>query len=116
VNHACSTRDSPHKTLLNSSDRSEGSQRASRWGESLIAHVDGHRSVLNAYDTGREAETLLSSLNKSEGSQRAPRGGESLVARVNGYYSILDAYDAGKEAIWIHLSFRRRHARASPAT
>jgi hypothetical protein len=50
-------------------------------GESLVARVDGYRSVLNAYDTGREAETLLSSSDRSEGSQWAPRGGESLVTR-----------------------------------
>jgi hypothetical protein len=88
-----------HETLLNSLDRSEGSQRASRGGESLVAHVDGYRSVLNAYDTGKEAKTLLSSLNRSEGSQRVLRGGESLVVRVNGYRSILNTYDAGREAI-----------------
>jgi hypothetical protein len=68
VNHACSTRNSLHETLLSSSDRSEGSQRAPREGESLVDRVDGYRSILNAYDAGREAETLLNSLNRSEGS------------------------------------------------
>jgi hypothetical protein len=52
-------RDSLHETLLNSSDRSEGSQRAPRGGESLVVRVDvdGYRSILDAYDAGREAET-----------------------------------------------------------
>jgi hypothetical protein len=101
-------RDSLHETLLSSLDRSEGSQRAPRGGESLVVRVDvnGYRSILDASDAGREAETLLGSLNRSEGSQRALCGGESLVVRVNGYRSILDAYDTGREAIWIHLSFR----------
>jgi hypothetical protein len=94
-------RDSLYKTLLSSSDRSEGSRRASRGDKSLVVrvNVNGYRSILNASDAGREAETLLSSLNRSEGSQRASCGGESLVVRVNGYRSILDAYDTGKEAI-----------------
>jgi hypothetical protein len=94
-------RDSLHKTLLSSSDRSEGSQRAPREGESLIVrvNVDGYRSILNASDAGREAETLLNSLNRSEGSQLALYGGESLVVRVNGHRSILNAYNAGREAI-----------------
>jgi hypothetical protein len=94
-------RDSLHETLLSSSDRSKGSQRAPREDESLVVrvNVDGYRSILNASDDGREAETLLSSLNRSEGSQRALCGSESLVVRVDGYYSILNAYDTGKEAI-----------------
>jgi hypothetical protein len=101
-------RDSLHETLLSSSDRSKGSQRAPRGGESLVVrvNVDGYRSILNASDAGREAKTFLGSLNRSEGSQRAPCGGESLVVRVNGYRSILDAYDTGREAIWIYLGFR----------
>jgi hypothetical protein len=91
-------------------NRSEGSQRAPRGGESLVIRVkNNYRSILNAYDAGREAETLLSSLDRSKGSQRVPRGGESLVARVASNYSILNAYDAGREAFWIHLGF-------SPAT
>jgi hypothetical protein len=104
----CSTHDSLHETFLSSSDRSEGSQRAPRGGESLVVRVrvDGYRSILDAYDAGKEAETLLSSSDRSEGSQWAPCGGESLVVRVDGYRSILDAYDAGREAIWIHLGFR----------
>jgi hypothetical protein len=92
-------RDSLHKTLLNSLNRSEGSQRALCGGESLIVRVNGYCSILDAYDAGREAKTLLSSLNRSEGSQRALCGGESLIIRVNGHRSILDAYDAGREAI-----------------
>jgi hypothetical protein len=93
-------RDSLHETLLNSLNRSEGSQQAPCGGESLVVRVGGCRSILNAYDAGKEAETLLSSSDdRSEGSQRAPCGGESLVVRVNGYRSILDAYDAGREAI-----------------
>jgi hypothetical protein len=94
-------RDSLHKTLLSSSDRSEGSQRALCGGESLVVRVDvnGYRSILNAYDAGKEAETFLSSLNRSEGSQRALYGGESLIVRVNGHRSILNAYNAGKKAI-----------------
>jgi hypothetical protein len=48
-------RDSLHETLLNSLDRSEGSQRASRGGESLVVRVNGYRSILDAYDAGREA-------------------------------------------------------------
>jgi hypothetical protein len=67
VNSVRSTPDSLHETLLNSLDRSEGSQRAPRGGESLVVCVDGYRSILNAYDAGREAETLLSFLNRSEG-------------------------------------------------
>jgi hypothetical protein len=51
VQHAYSLR----KTLLSSSDRSEGSQRAPRGGESLVVLVDGYRSILDAYDAGREA-------------------------------------------------------------
>jgi hypothetical protein len=47
-------RDSLHKTLLSSSDRSEGSQRAPCEGESLVVRVDDYRSILNAYDAGRE--------------------------------------------------------------
>jgi hypothetical protein len=92
-------RDSLHETLLSSLNRSEGSQRASCGGESLVVRVNGCRSIPDAYDAGKEAETLLSSSDRSEGSQRAPCGGESLVVRVNGYHSIPDAYDAGKEAI-----------------
>jgi uncharacterized protein YktA (UPF0223 family) len=91
--------DSLRETLLNSSDRSEGSQRASRGGESLVAYINGYRSVLNAYDTGKEAETFLNSLNRFKSLQWALRGGKSLVARVNGYRSIFNAYDAGKEVI-----------------
>jgi hypothetical protein len=68
--HACSTRDSLHKTLLNSLNKSEGSQRASRGGESFVVRVNSYRSILNAYNAGREAEIFLSSLNRSEGSQR----------------------------------------------
>jgi hypothetical protein len=97
------------KTLLSSLNRSEGSQRALYKGESLVVRVkNNYRSILNAYDAGKEAKTLLSSLNKSEGSQRALYGGESLIIRVNSYRSILNAYDAGREAIWIYLGFRRR--------
>jgi hypothetical protein len=48
-------RDSLHETLLSSSDRSEGSQRAPCGGESLVVRVDGCRSILDAYDAGREA-------------------------------------------------------------
>jgi hypothetical protein len=92
-------RDSLHETLLSSSNRSEGSQRASCGGESLIVRVNDYRSILDAYDAGRETETLLSSLNRSEGSQRAPCGGESLIVRVDSYRSILNAYDAGRETI-----------------
>jgi hypothetical protein len=94
-------RDSLHETFLSSLDRSEGSQRAPRGGESLVVRVDvnGYRSILNASDAGREAETFLGSLNRSEGSQRALCGGESLVVRVNGYRSILNEYDTGREAI-----------------
>jgi hypothetical protein len=70
MNHACTTtittRDSSHKNFLSSLNRSEGSQRASRGDKSLIIRVNGYRSVLNAYDAGKEAETFLSSLNKSE--------------------------------------------------
>jgi hypothetical protein len=43
------------ETLLNSLDKSEGSQRASYEGESLIVRVNGYRSILNAYDTGKKA-------------------------------------------------------------
>jgi hypothetical protein len=92
-------RDSLHKTFLSSSDRSKGSQRASRGGESLIVRVNGCRSILNASDAGREAKTFLNSLNRSEGSQRALYRGESLIIRVNGYYSILNAYNTDKKAI-----------------
>jgi hypothetical protein len=53
VQHAYSLR----KTLLSSSDRSEGFQRASREGKSLIVRVNGYRSILNAYDVGREADS-----------------------------------------------------------
>jgi hypothetical protein len=111
-------RDSLHETFLSSLDRSKGSQRAPCGGESLVVRVDvnGYRSILDAYNAGKEAETLLSPLDRSEGSQRASCGGESLVVRVNGHRSILNAYDAGREAIWIHLCFRWRRARASPAT
>jgi hypothetical protein len=42
-------------TLLSSSDRSEGSQRAPCGGESPVVRVDSYRSILNAYDAGREA-------------------------------------------------------------
>jgi hypothetical protein len=42
------------ESLLNSLNRSEGSQRALYKGESLIARVNGYRSILNAYDAGRE--------------------------------------------------------------
>jgi hypothetical protein len=57
-------RDSLHETLLNSSDRSKGSQRAPRGGESLVVRVDvnGYRSILDASDAGREAETERSRL------------------------------------------------------
>jgi hypothetical protein len=48
-------RDSLHETFLSSLDRSEGSQRASRGDESLVVRVNGYRSILHAYDTGREA-------------------------------------------------------------
>jgi hypothetical protein len=92
-------RDSLHETLLSSLNRSKGSQRALCGGESLVVRVDGRRSILNAYDAGKEAKTLLSSLDRSKGSQRAPCGGESLIVRVDGHRSILNAYDAGKEAI-----------------
>jgi hypothetical protein len=69
MNPARSTRDLLHKTLLNSLNRSEGSQRASRGDESLIIRVNSYRSILNAYNAGREAETFLSSLDsRSEGS------------------------------------------------
>jgi hypothetical protein len=51
----CYTRDSLRETLLSSSDRSEGSQRAPCGGESLVVRVDGYRSILDAYDAGREA-------------------------------------------------------------
>jgi hypothetical protein len=94
-------RDSLHKIFLSSLNRSKGSQRAPHKGESFIirVNVNGYRSILNAYDAGREAETFLSSLNRSKGFQRALCGGESLIIRVNGHRSILNAYDAGKEAI-----------------
>jgi hypothetical protein len=45
------------ETFLNSSDRSEGFQRALRRGKSLVVRVDGYRSILNAYDAGREADS-----------------------------------------------------------
>ena len=45
------------ETLLSSSDRSEGSQRAPRGGESLVVRVDGYHSILDAYDAGREADS-----------------------------------------------------------
>jgi hypothetical protein len=48
-------RDSLHETLLSSLNRSESSQRASRGGESLVVRVNGYRSILDAYDTGKEA-------------------------------------------------------------
>jgi hypothetical protein len=67
MNPARSTRDSLHKTLLNSLNRSKGSQRAPRGGESLIIHVNGYRSILNAYNAGKKAEIFLSSLNRSKG-------------------------------------------------
>jgi hypothetical protein len=60
-------RDSLYETLLSSSNRSEGSQRASRGGESLVVRVNGYRSILNAYDAGKEAETFLGSLNRFKG-------------------------------------------------
>jgi hypothetical protein len=48
------------------------------------------------------------------------KGGDSICRPlcfvVDGYHSVLDAYDAGIEAIWIRHGFRRRRARASPAT
>jgi hypothetical protein len=88
-----------HETFLNSLNRSEGSQRVSYEDESLIVRIDGYRSILNAYDAGREAETFLNFLNRSKGSQRALCEGESFVVRVNGYRSILNAYDAGREII-----------------
>jgi hypothetical protein len=50
-------RDSLHETFLSSLNRYEGSQRASRGGESLVVRVNGYRSILNAYNAGREAET-----------------------------------------------------------
>jgi hypothetical protein len=53
-------RDRETETLLSSSDRSEGSQRALCGGESLIVRVDGHRSILDAYDAGREGHLDLS--------------------------------------------------------
>jgi hypothetical protein len=63
-------RDSLHETLLSSLNKSEGSQRASRGGESLVVrvNVNGYRSILNASNAGRETETFLGSLNRSEGS------------------------------------------------
>jgi hypothetical protein len=93
------TRDSLHKTLLSSLDRSKGSQRAPRKDESLVVRVNGCRSILNVSNAGREAETFFSSLNRPKGFQRALCGGKSLVIRVNGYYGILNAYNTGKEAI-----------------
>jgi hypothetical protein len=48
-------RDSLHETLLSSLNRSEGSQRAPCGGESLIVRVNGYRSILDAYNVGREA-------------------------------------------------------------
>jgi hypothetical protein len=94
-------RDSLHEILLNSLNRSEGSQRAPREGESLVVrvNVNGYRSILNASDADRKAETLFNSLNRSKDSQRASCGGKSLIVRVNSYRSILNAYDTGKEAI-----------------
>jgi hypothetical protein len=50
-------RDSLHETLFSSLNRSKGSQRALCGGESLIVRVDGYRSILDAYDAGREAAT-----------------------------------------------------------
>jgi hypothetical protein len=49
-------RDLLHETLLSSLNRSKGSQRALCGGESLIVRINGYRSILNAYDAGREAE------------------------------------------------------------
>jgi hypothetical protein len=49
-----STRDSLHETLFNSLNKSKGSQRAPCGGESFIVRVDGFRSILNAYDAGKE--------------------------------------------------------------
>jgi hypothetical protein len=51
VQHAHSLRE----TLLSFLDRSKGSQRAPRGGESLVVRVNGYRSILNAYDAGKEA-------------------------------------------------------------
>jgi hypothetical protein len=94
-------RDSLHKTFLSSLNRSEGSQRASRGGESLVirVNINGYCSILDAYNAGKETETFLSSLNRSEGFQRVLYGGENLIIRVNSYRSILNAYNAGKETI-----------------
>jgi hypothetical protein len=50
-------RDSLHETFLSSLDRSEGSQRVLCEGESLVVRVDGYRSILDAYNAGREAAT-----------------------------------------------------------
>jgi hypothetical protein len=50
-------RDSLHETFLSSLNRSKGSQRAPRGGESLVVRVDGYRNILDAYDAGKEAET-----------------------------------------------------------
>jgi hypothetical protein len=60
-------RDSLYETLLSSSNRSEGSQRAPRGGESLVVRVNGYRSILHAYDAGKEAEAFLGSLNRFKG-------------------------------------------------
>jgi hypothetical protein len=92
-------RDLLYKTLLSSLNRSEGSQRALCEGENLVVRVNGYRSILNAYDAGKEAETFLNSLNRSEGSQRALYKGKSLIVRVNGCRNILNAYDVGKKVI-----------------
>jgi hypothetical protein len=81
----CYTRDSLRETLLSSLDRSKGSQRAPYGGESLVVHVDGYHSILNAYDASREADS---------------------------YHSILNAYNAGREAIWIYLGFLPATTRA----
>jgi hypothetical protein len=74
----CSTRDSLRETFLSSLNRSEGFQRTLYGGESPVVRINSYRSILNAYDAGREAKTLLSSSDRSEGSQRSSCGGESL--------------------------------------
>jgi hypothetical protein len=92
-------RDLLHETLLSSLNKSEGFQRASRGGKSLIIRVNSYCSILDASNAGRETETFLSFLNRSEGFQRALYRGESLVVRANGYCSFFNAYDTGKKAI-----------------
>jgi hypothetical protein len=50
-------RDLLYETLFNSLNRSEGFQRTLYKIESLIVRVNDYRSILNAYDAGRETET-----------------------------------------------------------